>query len=252
MFELRAATVRYGRHRDNQHVAPATLNAIDLTLQAGEQVCLLGASGAGKTSLLGLLNARLHPFSGTVSYRGKALQQMSARALRAARSEMAWIPQDLGLVPSLRVSHNVSSGQIATKGFWGLLRSLIWMSQAEKAQIHELLHRVGIPEKLFARVDQLSGGQQQRVAVARALYQQPKVILADEPVSAVDPARAEDLLRLITELAESSGATLVMSLHDASLARQFFKRLVGLRQGRIEFDGETTERDILKLYQLTS
>ncbi|MEM7101391.1 MAG: ATP-binding cassette domain-containing protein [Pseudomonadota bacterium] len=247
MFELRAATLRY----DTGGTTPA-LNSIDLSIQTGEQICLLGASGAGKSSLLGLLNGRLQPSAGSVSYLGVSLQDMSVKTLRQARGQMAWIPQDLGLVPSLRVSHNVSSGQVASKGFWGMMRSLVLMSQTEQARIHELLQRLGIPEKMFTRTDQLSGGQQQRVAIARALHQGPRVILADEPVSAVDPTRAEDLLRLLSELSREAGVTLVVSLHDARLAQRFFRRFVGLRNGQIEIDGELTDRELQKLYRLPS
>ncbi|MEM9623749.1 MAG: ATP-binding cassette domain-containing protein [Pseudomonadota bacterium] len=250
MFELNEATLHYSNGRDQANSAPALQN-INLTIQTGEHVCLLGASGAGKSSLLGLLNGRLIPSSGSVAYDGESLQTMSVKRLRSNRGHMAWIPQDLGLVPSLRVNHNVSSGQIAIKGFWGLLRSLVWMSRTEKAEIHALLQQVGIPDKLFTRVDQLSGGQQQRVAIARALYQQPKVILADEPISAVDPARAEDLLKLLTQLAREANITLVMSLHDAPLARHFFGRLVGLREGRIVHDGEVTDAELQQLYRLS-
>jgi phosphonate transport system ATP-binding protein len=124
------------------------------------------------------------------------------------------------------------------------------MSAQEKREIHELLKRVGIEEKIFVRVDHLSGGQQQRVALARALYQKPQAILADEPVSAVDPERARDLVALLTSLAKEEGITLIMSLHDVALARQFFDRVVGLREGRVVFDGRADEAGVKNLYRL--
>ena len=163
---------------------------------------------------------------------------------------MAWVPQDLGLVASLRVNQNVACGRVAKKGFWGLLRSLLWMSKKEKEEIFALLERVGMSEKIFERVDHLSGGQQQRVAIARALFQKPGAILADEPVSAVDPERARDLVSLLTSLAKEEGVTLVMSLHDVGLARQFFDRVVGLREGRVVFDGKADEEGVRNLYRL--
>ncbi len=123
------------------------------------------------------------------------------------------------------------------------------MSRKEKEKIFHLLKEVGIEEKTFTRVNQLSGGQQQRVAVARALYQQPSIILADEPVSSVDPKRARDLIALITTLAHREKQTLVASLHDVGLAKKYFKRIIGLRAGRVVLDGRPEELDLDSLYQ---
>ena len=124
------------------------------------------------------------------------------------------------------------------------------MSRSEKETVSGLLKRVGIEEKIFNRVDHLSGGQQQRVAIARALYQEPGIILADEPVSAVDPERARSLVELLTTVSRQEGMTLVMSLHDVGLARRFFDRVIGLRDGKIVFDGAPDDDRVLKLYRL--
>lgn len=242
MFKLQSADLHYG--------GIVALDGLDLELQAGEQVCLIGPSGAGKSSLLGLLNGRTLATSGEVTVEGVSFSRLTGKALRKIRSRIAWVPQNLGLVATLRVNQNVSFGRVAEKGFWGLLRSLLWMSASEKKEIHQLLKRVGIEEKIFARVDHLSGGQQQRVALARALYQKPRAILADEPVSAVDPERARDLIELLTSLAKEEGVTLVMSLHDVALARQFFDRVIGLRDGRVVFDGRADEAGVRDLYRL--
>ena len=123
----------------------------------------------------------------------------------------------------------------------GSLRDLILPAVGVRRRIYELLERVGIEEKMYDRVDTLSGGQQQRVAVARALFQEPAVILADEPVSAVDPARARDVLELLTRLSEEEGLTLLVSMHQLDLAREFFPRLVGLKHGKVHFDGKPSE-----------
>lgn len=242
MFQLQSVDLNYGK--------TAALKGLDLELNAGEQVCLIGPSGAGKSSLLALLNGRTQASAGTVCVEGESFSDLSGKKLRQIRSRIAWVPQDLGLVSSLRVHQNVACGRVAEKGFWGLLRSLLWMSRKEKEAIHQLLKRVGIEEKIFTRVDQLSGGQQQRVAIARALYQQPCAILADEPVSAVDPERARDLVELLTSLAKEEGVTLVMSLHDVALARQFFERVIGLRDGKVVFDGRADEEGVRNLYRL--
>ncbi|MDP0490999.1 MAG: ATP-binding cassette domain-containing protein [Verrucomicrobiota bacterium JB023] len=243
MFELKSVRVEFG--------GLVALADIDLRIESGEQVCLIGPSGAGKSTLLGLFNGRVMATRGEVRAEGENLSQFSPAKLRALRQRIAWVPQDLGLVPNLRVNQNVSCGRAGAKGFWGLMRSYLRMSGEEQEKIHALLQRVGIPEKLFERVDHLSGGQQQRVAIARALYQKPKAILADEPVSAVDPERARDLVELLTSAAREEGASLIMSLHDVSLARRYFDRVIGLREGRIVFDGPAHEEGVKTLYRLT-
>ena len=125
------------------------------------------------------------------------------------------------------------------------------MGSREKEEVADLLKRVGIKEKLFHRVDHLSGGQQQRVAIARALYQRPEMILADEPVSSVDPERAKSLVELLIGLAREEGQTLVMSLHDIDLAKRYFDRVIGLREGQVVMDGAPDQIDLTQLYDLS-
>lgn len=125
------------------------------------------------------------------------------------------------------------------------------MGSREKEEVADLLKRVGIKEKIFHRVDHLSGGQQQRVAIARALYQRPEMILADEPVSSVDPERAKSLVELLIGLAREEGQTLVMSLHDINLAKRYFDRVIGLREGQVVMDGAPDQIDLTQLYDLS-
>ncbi len=244
-FRLEAAGRRYG--------ATEALAPTDLSISRGERVALVGPSGSGKTTLLRLLNATADPTSGSVEALGSDIAALSPAGLRAVRSHIATIPQQLGLVPDMRVWQNVATGRVGTRGFLGGLRDLLLPPKATLVEIHGLLDRVGIEEKLFARTAQLSGGQQQRVAVARALYQKPEAILADEPVSSVDPARAASLVELLTGLAAEHGLTLVMSLHNLELARAHFPRLIGLRGGRVQFDQNPAKLDdtmFEKLYEL--
>ncbi len=242
MLEFQSVALAYGEIK--------ALDEIDLKIRSGEQVCLIGPSGAGKSSLLGLMNGRLAATEGKVILEGEDLGGLSAKRLKQVRSRIAWMPQDLGLVPNLRVHQNVACGRAAAKGFWGLMRSLLVMGRGEKGEILALLRRVGIEEKIFNRVDHLSGGQKQRVAIARALYQDPQMILADEPVSAVDPERAKALVELVTELAREEGKTLVVSLHDVGLARRYFDRVIGMREGRVVLDGRPDEIGVEELYRL--
>ena len=155
-------------------------------------------------------------------------------------------------MPNLRVLQNVLCGRAGRTGFWGLIRRLALTRTEEAAAVLGLLERLGIPEKLYERTDTLSGGQQQRVAIARALYQEPAVILADEPVASVDPGRAHSLLKLLTTVAREEGVTLVMSLHHVELAQEFFPRLVGVRAGEVLFDKATEETSADELQDLYS
>jgi phosphonate transport system substrate-binding protein len=227
-FELRRATRAFGDLR--------AVNEVDLRIDEGERVAFVGPSGSGKTTLLRLLNATHRADEGTVSIFGTDPGRATSNELRALRSDIAFIPQDLGLVPSLRVHQNVCLGRIGKRSFFRNLRSLLALAKADLQEIHALLDRVGIEEKLYQHVGTLSGGQQQRVAVARALFQQPRAVLADEPVSSVDPARAESVVGLLTALAAERGITLCVSLHHLDLARRYFPRLIGMRAGKVLFD----------------
>lgn len=229
------------------------LERVDLTLVAGSATALVGPSGAGKTTLLRLLNRTTRPNEGRVVAGGRDLATLAPHELRVLRSRIGVVHQDLALVPNLRVAQNVVSGRLGRRSFLQALRMLVKPSRADLEQAAAILERVGIREKLFQRTDTLSGGQRQRVAIARALFQEPAALLCDEPVSSVDPARARDTVALLTELARERGLTLVVSLHDVALAREFFPRLVGLRNGRVGFDRPTERVDddeLRELYRL--
>jgi len=244
-FELRGVGVRFG--------GLEVLRGVNLDVTPGERIALVGPSGAGKTTLLRVLNGVLQPSSGQFFFDGTDLALLKGRELRAWRARVGFVPQDHALVPNLRVVQNVVSGKLGQRGFFASLRSLLRPAAADLELAYGLLERAGIGEKLYARTDTLSGGQQQRVAVVRSLFQEPQALLADEPVASVDPARARDLLRLLTSLAQEKGLTLVASLHDLALAREFFPRIVGLRGGQIAWDkpaDELQDGAITALYQL--
>jgi len=244
-FRLSSVDVRFGRL--------AALHDLSLDISPGERVALVGPSGGGKTTLLRLLNATVRPTAGSVESLGQPLAGLSSRELRELRSRTAFIHQDLGLVPNLRVLQNVIAGRLGRRGILGALRALLRPSRADTLEVHRILERVGIGERLYERTDRLSGGEQQRVAIARALFQQPAALLADEPVSSVDPARARDTVALLADLSAERDLTLCMSLHNLELAREFFPRLVGLRDGRIVFDqpsSDLSDDAFANLYQL--
>jgi phosphonate transport system ATP-binding protein len=227
MFEVRGAGVRYGALR--------ALEAVDLRIERGERVALIGPSGAGKTSLIGLLNGSLAPAEGQVLVAGRDLARASPRERREVQRQLGTVRQQFDLVGELRVVHNVNAGRLGSWSVWRAALSLLAPREVDRAR--RALARVGLEEKLYARTGGLSGGQQQRVAIARVLAQEPVAILADEPIASVDPARAADLVNLILALSAERATTLVVSLHDLPVALGRFDRIVALRDGRIAFDG---------------
>jgi len=243
-FELCGVRVEYG--------GCCALNSIDLDIEPGEAVALVGPSGAGKSTLLGLLNGTVRPAKGSVRVDDRVLCELSAAELRRVRADIGFIHQDLALVPNLRVLQNVLAGRLGRVSFLGGVRDAIFPSRQSVAEAYAILERVGIPEKLYEPVYRLSGGQRQRVAIARALYQRPRALLADEPVSSVDPARARDAVSLLVEISRERHLTLCMSLHNLDLAREFFPRLIGLRGARIVFDRKcaVADREFSALYDL--
>ena len=220
-----------------------------LTVEQGETVAFLGPSGSGKTTLLLLLSGQLEASAGRVCLGGQELARM--RPGRELARLVGMIHQQFDLVPNLSALHNVLAGRL---GEWGLsksLLSLLW--PRDRASGIAALARVGVADRAYLRASQLSGGEQQRVAIARLLVQDPAVILADEPVASLDPARAAEVLRLLVGVAGESGKTLIASMHSVELAREHFSRLIGLRNGVVLFDlpsAEVTEEQLQGLYNL--
>lgn len=228
--------------------APA-LSPVSFAIQPGERVALAGPSGSGKTTLLYLLAGILQPDTGSLAIDGKDLARVKPG--RELSLLVGIIHQQYDLVPHLPVLHNVLAGRL---GQWGLLRSaasLVWPQ--ERGLAENALERMGIGDKAWERTSHLSGGEQQRAAIARLMVQSPQVVLADEPVASLDPAMADEMLRLLTGLAEDGGRALVVSLHSPELIRRFCTRVIGLRAGRLAFDlpaEAVTGRTMDDLYRL--
>jgi phosphonate transport system ATP-binding protein len=226
VFELKSVSKKFGSFE--------SITDINLQIYAGERVALVGSSGAGKSTLINLLNGTLRPTEGEVWVLGKNLANLKPHSLRQVQRMVGTIYQQFHLVDNLRVIHNINAGHLGRWSFLKAAISLIYPLEVETAA--QALMQVGILEKLYERTDRLSGGQQQRVAIARVLVQNPTAILADEPISSLDPERSREIMKLLHQRIGANGKTLVASLHAFEYAQSYFQRIVGLRQGQIFFD----------------
>ena len=220
---------------------------VEIFVPQGQAIAFVGPSGAGKTTLLELIAGTVAPDSGRVRLEGQDLS--SLRPGRDLAALVGVVAQQYDLVPNLSALQNVLAGRLGVWSGWRSLVSLI--TPRDKPLALQALERVGIAERYAERAGRLSGGEQQRVAIARVVVQDPKIVLADEPVASLDPARAEDVLGLLVSVAHERGQTLIASMHAVELAQRYFDRLVGLRGGRIFFDraaSDVSTDDFNKLY----
>ena len=217
------------------------LEGVDLEVADGEFLAILGLSGSGKSTLLRCINRLIDPTEGRVWIFGEEITALKGRDLRRLRRRVAMIFQQFNLVRRQTVLTNVLSGSL---GRSRLLPSLLLsFPAAERERALQSLERVGLGDRGGSRADALSGGQQQRVAVARALMQDPSLILADEPVASLDPALRHSVMRHIEALNRDEGLTVICSLHDIDLVERYATRLVALRDGRLMWDGLPAEFD---------
>ena len=210
------------------------IEGVDLNVRRGELVAIIGPSGAGKTTLLQAIACALRPTRGQVGLFGKLPWALPRRRLHALRARLFLAPQVPPLPPRQRVVTSVLAAKLAHRGFWTSLRSLFYPIDSQAA--HGALARFDMSEKLFDRVDRLSGGERQRVGLARVLVSGAELLLIDEPLSALDPTRAQQAIAALVGAARDSGATLVTTLHQVEVARVSFERIVALRDGRVLFD----------------
>ncbi|MGZ5271047.1 MAG: phosphonate ABC transporter ATP-binding protein [Ramlibacter sp.] len=228
---LEAAAVRHPAARRG---AAAAVGPLSLGLDAGEQVAIIGPSGAGKTTLLLALACALRPTSGRVLLDGADPWALSAAALRQRRGQLFLAPQVPPLPPRQRVVTAVLAGRLPQMGLLTSLRNLLLPT--DLATAHAALDHFDLADKLFDRVDRLSGGERQRVGLARALVARARLLLVDEPLSALDPARAGQAMQSLVDGARECGATLVCTMHDVPMALRHFPRVIGLREGAVQFD----------------
>ena len=215
------------------------LRGVSLTIDGSDAVFIIGPSGAGKSTLLRCINRLVEPDAGSVRLDGLDITALGGPELRAARRSMAMIFQEFNLVERLTVMENVLSGRLGYVSTWRAWRRRFPPDDIETA--FQTLRRVGLEGFEGKRADALSGGQRQRVGIARALVQRPKILLVDEPTSSLDPRTSDAVMRLIIELAAEDGIPALVNIHDVPLARAFAKRIVGLKDGGIVYDGPASE-----------
>lgn len=208
---------------------------ISLSIVPGQFVGVIGRSGAGKSTLLRLINRLIEPSSGSISFQGSEVTALKGKALRAWRRDCAMIFQQFNLVDRLDVLTNVLIGRLSEHGF--LSSMAMQFTDAERTMAIQALDRLGLVPQALQRAGTLSGGQQQRVAIAKALVQQPKIMLADEPIASLDPANATLVMDGLKQINTEDGLTVIVNLHTLDTARAYCDRIIAMRQGRVMFDG---------------
>lgn len=215
------------------------LRDVDFTAEPGELITVIGPSGAGKSTFLRCINRLIEPTDGTVTFCGQDITHLSRGQLRPVHRQIAMIFQNYNLVYRLTAIQNVLHGRLGYKNV--LAGSLGLYTEEEKIHAFELLDEVGLGEFAYRRADQLSGGQKQRVGIARALMQEPKIMLCDEPIASLDPKSSRMVMEQLRRLSRSRGITCIVNLHQVDFALEFSDRIVGLRAGEKVFDGSPAE-----------
>jgi phosphonate transport system ATP-binding protein len=228
MLEIADLTKRYA-------TGDVALRGVSFSLRQGELLGLIGPSGAGKSTLIRCVNRLVEPTSGAIRLGDVALTTLGGGALRKARRRIGIIFQEYALVERLTVMENVLSGRLGYVGFWASFFRRF--PEADIQRAFALLDRVGLTDHVDKRADALSGGQRQRVGIARALAQDPELLLIDEPTASLDPKTSRQVMRLITELCAERGLAGIVNIHDVALAQMFLPRIIGLRAGEVVYDG---------------
>jgi phosphonate transport system ATP-binding protein len=217
------------------------LDGIDVRVDAGEFVAIIGLSGAGKTTLLRLVNATLAPTAGELRVLGQDVGRLDERGVRDLRRQIGFIFQQFNLVKNLSALQNVLVGRVAYAPLWRTLTG--WYAREDVELARLALDAVGLRGRYDDEARALSGGQQQRIAIARALVQQPRILLADEPMASLDPRLSQTVLDILADVNRRQGITVLINIHVLELAKRYARRLVALRKGKVVFDGPPDRLD---------
>lgn len=224
------------------------LNDMSFSVDEGEFVAIIGPSGAGKSTLLRCINRMIDVSEGEITVAGQQVSQLRGAALRSHRTQIGMIFQHYNLVNRLSVIENVLHGRLGYKstlaGVFGLY------TDEEKKHAYELLQSLGLEEQIYKRCDQLSGGQKQRVGIARALIQQPKMLLCDEPIASLDPNAAKIIMDTLKDINQRLGITIIVNLHQVDVALRYAQRVIGVNRGTIIYDGSPQHISNTKIYEI--
>ena len=242
LLELKSVTKYYNQ-------ATTALDNVSFSVEEGEFVTIIGPSGAGKSTLLRCINRMVEASSGEISIDGVISSSLTKKKLRSLRTKIGMIFQHYNLVDRLTVIENVLHGRLGYKST--LAGVLGRYSQDEKRQAFRIINILGLDEQVYKRCDQLSGGQKQRVGIARALIQNPKLILCDEPIASLDPNASKIIMDHLRNISTEMGITVLVNLHQVEIALKYSDRIIGVKKGKVVFDGspcDLTARQIQDIY----
>jgi phosphonate transport system ATP-binding protein len=224
------------------------LKNVSFGVTKGEFLVIIGLSGSGKSTLLRCINRLIEPSAGRIFVDGIDVTTLSTARMRRMRRKIGMIFQHFNLIKRSAVLTNVLAGRLGYTPMWRSLLGLF--TRADRELAFRNLERVGLSDKAYARADELSGGQQQRVGIARALMQNPDLLLTDEPVSALDPATSHSVMQYLEQMNREDGVTVLASLHFLSLARRYGTRIIALKDGELMFDGAPADIDEAKFKEI--
>jgi phosphonate transport system ATP-binding protein len=217
------------------------LSDVSFSIKRGEFVAVIGPSGSGKTTLIRCINRLIDASFGRIKYNKEDMLKLRGRSLRQARAKLGMIFQHYNLVNRLTVIENVLHGRLGYKSTWQGMLGIY--TEAEKEKALEVLSLLGLEEYIYRRCDQLSGGQMQRVGIARALVQDPLMILCDEPISSLDPGSAKKIMDYLQKVQRELNITILVNLHQVDVAKKYAKRILGFNKGELVFDNSPKKLD---------